>query len=149
MELEHVFDYNARLDPPQAVGPGPFGLRVFYPVSGGEVTGPRLNGELLGGGGDWALVGPDGWARLDVRGQIRTDDGALIYTTYQGVIELNEGMQQASASGGETGFEDQYFRTAPRFETGDERYGWLNQSVFVARGRASRDGVAYQVFRVT
>ena len=37
----------------------------------------------------------------------------------------------------ETAWGDQYFRTAPRFETGDERYAWLNQTVFVARGRVT------------
>jgi Protein of unknown function (DUF3237) len=118
-------------------------------VTGGAVTGPRLNGQVLSGGGDWALIGSDGRVRLDVRGQFETDDGAFVYMTYDGIIEFNEAMQQAMASGGETDFGDQYFRTTPRFETGDERYRWLTQSVFVARGRAYRSGVAYEVFRVT
>lgn len=48
----------------------------------------------------------------------------------------------------ETGWEDQYFRTSPRFETGAERYEWLQRSLFVARGRFATDGVEYEVFRV-
>ena len=136
MELEHVFDYTALLKAPLPIG-GPYGERIFYEVRGGRVEGPRLSGELVGGGGDWALVGPDGWARLDVRGQIRTDDGALIYTSYDGLIELNPSSP-----------DEQYFRTTPRFETGDDRYRWLTQSVFVARGRQREDGVAYEVCRV-
>jgi hypothetical protein len=148
IELEHVFDFHADLKPPVAAGAGPYGTRVFFEATGGEATGPKLSGKLLGGGGDWALIGADGWLRLDVRGQIQTDDGAIVYMTYGGVLELNEAMQKATESGGETAFEDQYFRTTPRFETGDERYRWLTQSVFVARGRARPGGVAYEVFRV-
>jgi hypothetical protein len=147
IELEHVFDYHAELAAPVVVGAGPYGTRTFYEVTGGEVSGPRLRGTVLTGGGDWALVGEDGWARLDVRGQLRTDDGAFVYTTYEGVLELNEAMQRALVNGGETDFGDQYFRTTPRFETGDERYRWLNHSAFVARGRKYSDGVAYEVFR--
>jgi hypothetical protein len=147
IEFEHAFDYYAELGPPVLVGDGPFGTRTFFEVTGGEVSGPRMSGTVLTGGGDWAVIGDDGFARLDVRGQFKTDDGAFVYTTYEGLIELNEAMQHALATRGETAFEDQYFRTTPRFETGDERYQWMNQSAFVARGRAYPGGVAYQVFR--
>jgi hypothetical protein len=148
IDLEHVFDYHAQLKHPVLFGAGPLGTRVFYEVTGGEVTGPKVNGRILSGGGDWGLIGQDGRVRLDVRGQFETDDGAFVYMSYEGLIELNEGMQQAIATGGETDFGAQYFYIAPRFETGDERYRWLTQSLFIARGRAYPDGgVAYQVYR--
>ena len=68
---------------------------------------------------------------------------------YHGVLEMNEKMQSAMASAGSTEFADQYFRITPRFETGDERYGWLNQSVFVGEGRLYPGfGVEYRVDRV-
>jgi Protein of unknown function (DUF3237) len=41
--------------------PAQYGTRVFYEVREGSVTGPSLSGEVLTGGGDWALVGADGW----------------------------------------------------------------------------------------
>jgi len=57
--------------------------------------------------------------------------------------------RQALATGVGTTYEDQYFRTTPRFETGDPRYAWMNTSVFVARGRVREGmGVEYEVFRV-
>jgi hypothetical protein len=38
----------------------------------------------------------------------------------------------------------------PRLETGDPRYEWVNQTVFVAEGRLHRGPVVeYRVFRVT
>ena len=149
IETEHVFDYEALLKPPVVIGAGPFGTRLFYEVREGTVSGPKVNGTVLTGGGDWALVASDGWTRLDVRGQVRTDDGALLYITYKGVIEPSNAMREAVMSGGETGFDDQYFRIAPEIETGDERYAWLTLSTFVGRGRICRGpGVAYEVYRV-
>jgi hypothetical protein len=52
-------------------------------------------------------------------------------------------------SGGETGFDDQYWRVSIEVETGDPRYKWLSQSALIGRGRICRGpGVVYQVFRV-
>ena len=52
-------------------------------------------------------------------------------------------------SDGTTEFGDHYFRATPRLETGDERYSWVNTTLFVAEGRVTESGVEYRVFRVT
>jgi hypothetical protein len=148
MELAYEFEYYALLKPME-IGPGPYGMRVFFEATAGEVTGERVSGRLVGGGGDWLLIGQDGWGRLDVRAQIETHDGAFIYLTYGGVVEMTEQAQKALAEGGETRWEDQYYRTTPRLETGDPRYAWVNQSVFLAQGRIYPGGVQYRVYRVT
>lgn len=150
LATEHVFDYRALLEPPVVIGPGPSGTRVFWQARGGVITGPRCNGEVLPGGGDWSLTGNDGWTRLDVRGQCRTEDGAILYLSYCGVLEPAAEITRAIATGGETSFEDQYWRIAVTVETGDPRYAWLTQSALVGRGRiCSGPGVAYEVFRVS
>ena len=41
-----------------------------------------------------------------------------------------------------------YYRTAVTFETGDERYAWLNTLVAVAVGNIGADGVSYDGFAV-
>jgi hypothetical protein len=144
MELVHECDYYATLKQPVV-----FGTRMFLEVAEGKVTGDRLSGTLLSGGGDWIQFGADGWGRVDVRGQIATDDGAFVYVEYTGLLELNETVMQASASGQATDWDDQYFRTTPRFETDDERYRWLTTSLFVAEGRLrAGGGVDYRVYRV-
>ena len=148
MNLEYELTYHATLKEPVPVGPGPFGTRIVFEVTGGSVEGPRLKGKVLTGGGDWLLVGPDGWGRLDVRGQMLTDDGAAIYISYHGLLEMNDKVQSATTGGDSTDYGDQYFRTAPRFETGDPRYSWLNQALFVAEGRVAPGRVEYKVYRV-
>jgi hypothetical protein len=149
MDLVHEMTYHALLRAPLAIGDGPFGTRMFFEAIEGRLEGPRIRGRFVGGGGDWLLVGADGFGRLDVRAQIETDDGALVYVQYHGVLEMNEKMQSAMANAASTEFADQYFRITPRFETGDQRYSWLNQSVFVGEGRLYPGfGVEYRVNRV-
>lgn len=149
MELEHEFTFNAHLAPAVAVGDGPFGNRRIREVTGGEVSGERINGKVGTGGADWVLVGPDGWGRLDVRLTILTDDGASIYVQYFGVIEYNAAVHAANAGERSTEYSDQYFRTAPRLETGDERYAWVNRTLFVGEGRLHPGPVVeYRVHRV-
>jgi hypothetical protein len=77
------------------IGPVPEGIRVNVYATGGEVQGPELHGKLRPVGGDWLLERQDGIGMLDVRATIESHDGALIYITYTGVIDLGEdGYQQ-------------------------------------------------------
>ena len=150
MELVHEFTFTAQLAESVPIGAGPFGTRRIREVVGGEVTGGRINGRVGTGGGDWVLIGPDGWGRLDVRLQIHTDDGAHLYVQYFGVIEYTDAARAANAGERSSDYGDHYFRTAPRIETGDERYAWVNQTVFVGEGRLHPGPVVeYRVHRVT
>jgi Protein of unknown function (DUF3237) len=149
LDLTHEFSFWLALNPSVDFGTGPLGHRTYFEVTGGAATGKRFNATAFGGGGDWILVGSDNYARLDVRLQFKTHDGALVYIQYFGLLELNANVNEALASGGGTTYGDQYLRTTPRLETSDERYAWMNQSVFAARGHLL-DGprVEYEVYRV-
>jgi hypothetical protein len=150
MDLVHEFTFTARLAPAVPVGPGPFGTRRIREVLGGEVTGARLRGRVGTGGADWVLLGPDGWGRLDVRLVLHTDDGAHIYVQYFGVIEYTDAARAANAGTRSSDYGEHYFRTAPRLETGDERYAWVNRTLFVGEGRLHPGPVVeYRVHRVT
>ena len=149
MKLEPLFTFRADLkQPPAQVGAGPAGTRTIFDIAGGSFEGPKLRGRVLESGGDWLLFGADGVGRLDVRGTLETDDGARIYVQYFGILEMNEAVAGAMARGEGTEFGDTYFMTQPRFETGDERYAWLNRVVAVAEGRMLPGGVEYRVFQV-
>jgi Protein of unknown function (DUF3237) len=44
---------------------------------------------------------------------------------------------------------DQYMRMAMRFDTGAQKYVWLNQSLFIAEGRlAGPKEIEYRIYRV-
>jgi len=108
----------------------------MFPITGGEVTGPRLRGAVLGGGADWQLLRNDGVLELDARYAIRATDGAHIQVR-------NRGLLRASDSG-------IYVRTVPQFEADkDGPHAWLNRSVFLGTVEFEQPGqVRISVFEV-
>src|ERR1022692_4471508 len=89
--LEHIFSYSAALATPfEVIGPVPEGLRFNAYVTGGEGFGPALLGKLRPAGGDWLTLRADGVCMLDAGITIETHQGALIYVTYTGVLDLGE-----------------------------------------------------------
>lgn len=148
MKLEYLMEYSVTLQyPPQALSGSPFGNRFIFPVTGGSFEGPRLKGKILPVGGDWALQGDDEIFRLDYRATLETDDGAQIYLQYFGVAR-SDPTRPAATPGAPEEYGDRYYMIAPRFETGDERYAWLNGFVCVAEGKRISGGVAYRVYAV-
>lgn len=151
MEARHLFDIVVDLRPRLDFGRGPVGNRVLFGSAGGTFSGPRLRGEVLEGGGDWAVFRPDGSMTLDVRLTLRTDDGALVHMTYGGrwiispeqQVALGDPAQRAALDPA-----DYYFRTNPLFETGSNAHSWLNDVVCVGKGYVVEGGVAYKVFEI-
>ena len=116
----------------------PVGDRMIFEVASGSITGDRLNAKLVGNsGGDWLVAGPDGTGTLDVRMVWETDDGALVFVQYHGRVDVSQG-----------GSAPVY--CAPRFETGDERYLWLNKIQAVGKGTLSDNGstLTYEICEV-
>ncbi len=132
----HIGTLSARTnDIKRPVVAGPLGTKVVATVTGGTFVGPKINATTREGvaAGDWLTVMPDGSFSLDVRVSLKTDDGADIYVTYTGFGSPND---DGTAT----------IRTAPRFETGDERYAWLNSLFCVAIGSTTADGVEYEIY---
>jgi hypothetical protein len=150
-KTEFLFDMVADLDRGLRIGDGGFGRRVLFGSAGGAFEGPRLHGEVLPGGGDWALFRSDGAMTLDVRLTLRTHDGALIYMTYGGRLvvpaelqaEMNDPVKRHQIDPAQY-----YFRTNPLFETGSSQYAWLNDVVCVGSGYLVEGAVAYKVSQV-
>ena len=92
----------------------------------------------------------DGFWRPDVRVALRTDDDALVLMRYTGLVEQTESFAEAASNDRPTGWDDQYMRFAVSFDTGSERYRWLNESLFVARGHIlGTTELEYEIYRVT
>ena len=149
LQLEPLLDYHVDLEFPRLVGPGPYGNRWVFDVKGGtfKFHESGMTGTLRPSGGDWMLVGQDNVGRLDVRVMLETTDEALIYMQFRGVLELNDLVAAAASGTREPEFEDAYFVTQPRFETGDTRYAWLNRSVGLAEGKVGQNRAWYRVYR--
>ena len=111
---------------------GPQGTRTIVQIVSGRLEGPRIKASVQGPAGDWITNRADGSFRLDVRLTLRTDDGALILATYNGI--------------GQTTSDGASLRTAPLFETGDSRYAWLTRLQAVAVGQRVGTAVSYDIY---
>jgi hypothetical protein len=45
-QIEHLFTYRSQLAPPLIIGPVPGDVRIDFPIVGGEIAGPRLQGSV-------------------------------------------------------------------------------------------------------
>ncbi|MEP6624261.1 MAG: DUF3237 domain-containing protein [Acidimicrobiia bacterium] len=139
IELLPLCTITAGLSTPFLLPDTPMGTRAIVEVESFVVTGERLRGQLKGrAGADWLTVDSRAMGTLDVRTLIETDDGALIFISYRGRLDLSMG----------TGALPAY--SAPLFDTGDERYIWINGIQAVGKGAGSADGteLTYEVFEV-
>jgi hypothetical protein len=140
--LRFAFSIKAKVGPIQDLGQTARGHRRIIDILGGEVRGPRLEGEILPGGADWQIVRSDGTIEVVARYTIRSTADALIHVQ-------NEGLRVASPeilermSKGELVLPGSYhFRTAPRFETSERTLKWLERATFVGVAARTPDRVA-------
>ncbi|MDZ4741120.1 MAG: DUF3237 domain-containing protein [Alphaproteobacteria bacterium] len=153
VETDFLFEARVALDEPIHVGQTPDGYRMIINVAGGSFDGPAMRGVVLPmSGADWSRIRADGSGALDVRMILKTQDGALIYVHWHGIM-LFENHEQSyaldfSKPDDPDGASRYYFRASPRFETADPKYAWLNNIVSVTKSRTGGGGVAHRVFAV-
>jgi hypothetical protein len=129
-ELESAFLMELSLDVADQLDTGHTSIA---PVTGGTFGGPRLQGTVRDGGADW-ITQVAGHSSLDVRITLDTDDGAIIYMTYTGVVHrADSGL---------------YWRVRPIFQTASEKYDWLNHIVCIGKSKQIAGKVAYDVFEI-
>ena len=115
IKTEYLMTYVALLDPPYPIDNT---LLIVNVQPGGWAKGPKINGTFIAPGGDWLRVMPSGALRLYVRATLKTDDGALIYIAYNGIIQHSAESAEKLGKGELLTTKDiPYFITAPTFQT--------------------------------
>jgi hypothetical protein len=117
------------------VGSGPKGTRLVVDVESIEVESDRVKASLAAtDAADWLTMSEDGSIGcVDVRFTLKTDDGAYIYVESAGRADMANGL----------------IATAPTFQTGDERYAWLNKIQAVGAGALEGNGrLIYSLYEV-
>jgi hypothetical protein len=150
-KLEYLMTYKALLEPAYKIDDT---LYIINVLPGGWAKGPTINGTFIPPGGDWLRLMPSGAFRLDVRATIKTDEGDLLYLTYNGMIEHTEASLAKVMGGDKYTHEDvPYFVTAPTIQTASKKFGYLNRVQLINKfveGRMSKEEgyVMYDVFVV-
>lgn len=144
-EMVYTLDVEGPLD-----APGDADARHrWWQMSRATLAGPRISASTPMPGIDWFAPDRDGFGRPHVRLPFRTDDGALVLLEYRGVVQATDAFTAAVAADRPTAWSDQYMRMALLFETTSDRYRWLTQSLFIARGRLTgTKQIEYDVYRV-
>ncbi|KAL1597001.1 hypothetical protein SLS60_008583 [Paraconiothyrium brasiliense] len=107
--LEFLYSLNCTLGEIFTTGVGPYGEVRVIPITGGYFEGPKIKGEVLNLGADWNYLDNHGTTHPDTRYSLRTDDGENIYIKTAGSAQP-DGLA--------------YLRGV--YETGSEKYFWLN-----------------------
>ena len=147
--LTFIFEVAATLLPAQELGAFEGGRRRVIPVTGGTVTGPRLQGRVLPGGADWQTILPTGTTQLVAQYVIEADDGQAIGVVNTGVRRATPEVAARMAAGELLPPTEYYFRTTPRFEVGPGPHAWLTESVFVCVGERRPDDVLIRFYEVS
>ncbi len=123
--LESVGTIKVQLGDMVEVGGGPKGTRIVVDVVSAEMDSDKIKASLAtNDAADWLTVSADGSTGcLDVRLTLKTDDGQFVYVEYQGRADMGKGL----------------IATAPTFQTGSEKYAWLNSVQAVAAGNVNLD----------
>jgi hypothetical protein len=149
-KLEYVFTIRVKLGQRQKFGAMPGGgVRGFVSAAGGEIEGPRLQGEVVPySGGDWAQYRPDGTVAFDARYVLKARDGTQIYIMSTGyrhappdILAKMEALEPVDPS-------SYYMRVAPRFEAPVGPHDWLTRTVFVGTVERHADHSVFHYFAV-
>lgn len=148
-ELEFVFGLQADLGDLIVIGESPEGLRRMIPILGGKITGPRLEGDVLGGGADWQFVRNDGVTVADATYLLRSHDGVLIQVRNRGVRHGPAEVLRRMFAGEDVDPTEYYFRTSPTFLVSAGPYDWLNRDLYVCTGARRQRSIELSFYRVT
>jgi Protein of unknown function (DUF3237) len=135
MRLEHLFDLDLRYEGEYVVV-RPYGGQdgIAYASGGGRATGPRVEGSVRFSNNP--RVRGDGVLLPALDGAIATDDGARVVFSSTGLGKRDEGGRRYHAT------------LAMTLESDDERYAWLNDSLYVGDATVSGRHVTMHVHRL-
>ena len=147
--LEHLCDLAVTIAAPVEVGHTPAGLRRMIPITGGTVTGARVNGKVLAGGADFQLILNGGTqAHLDARYVIELADGSRVFVQNTALRVASLENSRRIMNGQPVKPDEVYFRCQPKLEATAPQWAWLSESQFIGSGRRAPDGVFLSFYRV-
>lgn len=130
--LEFAFEIIAEVGETMGGAPGRLGARRIVPITGGTVRGPKLDGRVVPGGADYAIVRPDGASIVTAHYVLEADDGTPIYIVNEGIRTATPEVIARLRAGEHVDPADYYFRSVPTFDAPEGRHGWLSDNIFVA-----------------
>jgi Protein of unknown function (DUF3237) len=148
LETKYVFSLLIKVGAPITAGDLGHGVRRIVPILGGEVFGPGIKGTIFPVGADFQIIRASGLTQLEAKYAFEMDDGAIVYIENVGIRCGPKEQLDRIARGEVVDPASIYFRSAPKFETGHEKYRWLMEHLFVGAGARHPDRVEIEVHQV-
>jgi hypothetical protein len=150
--LLYLFSYDANLEMRREeigfvpggvrvnIFPKPRETRVYHVARERTAAGGQAIEGTVEWGADWAMIRSDDVGKMDVRLMIRTDDGALIYSWYEGLFAAGpRGFRQMISEKPPMGTEHEPLVApcyiTPRYQTAHPKYEWLMKHQCVGLGQ--------------
>jgi Protein of unknown function (DUF3237) len=119
--------------PPESTGPAPDGIHIVYGIESGQIRGPKINGKVRGG--DWIRLRRDGIGIAAPRITCETDDGAVLVSSYSGVVDFGpDGYDRAQRNDFDA---HPPVVLTPQFTTAHPDWLWVNRLQCLGVGRVS------------
>lgn len=149
LNVEKLFYLEAKCAPIIPIGDVGTAELNIYPILGGYFEGEKLRGEVLNFGADWNYMDKDRVDVMDTRYLLKTDDGAYISISTNGRYLNSLEQDQALDRGEFVDPQRYYFRQHLFFQTGAEKYKWLNGAiVFAVMGIKETGEICYNAYMV-
>ena len=138
IELVPLATARIQLQPFITLETTPRGTLHIVELSDIRIEGDRLQAKQKGvAAADWLFMDQENIGTLDVRYCAETTDGAHLFVSYAGRVDLSAGL-----------FASTIYAT-PLFQTGDPRYRWLNRIQTVAKGTVDQSMLlTYDVYEL-
>lgn len=114
------------------------GRRIIQEFLSVRLDGGRVRATMIGkSGADWLTIDDDNNATIEIRVLLQTDDGAHVFVTLDGRASWPEQLGAGP------------IYSTVRFESGDERYLWVNQLRLVSKGAVTEGrAVAHEIYEM-
>ncbi len=107
-----------------------------------------LKGIVLPGGAGYQILRQDGVTEALAHYTIQTDDGIPIYVINKGYRHGPKEIIDKLIEGEEVPDDPYYFKTNPVFETGSNKYDFLNKMIFIGEGIRKPSEVQIRFYQV-
>jgi len=137
IETRYLLTINLEFELERFSEPTPYGGRRFVHSGTGSFEGDGLKGTVVPGAFGWTLVRSDGVWEINVRVVLRPDDDEDngIYASWTGLRHASPEVTRRLLEAPESVDPNEYyFRITPYFETGSEKYAWLNRICSIGIG---------------
>lgn len=145
--LKPVGEFEVRLGETRMIGPVPLGMRRISMITGGRLTGPGLEGDILPGGSDWQLIRDDEVVEIAARFVVQLRGGGYLTVYSQGYRHGPPEVVEALARGEPVSPDLYYFSAALTIEA-QPPHEALARTVIVATCARKNDRVTLSAYAV-